>query len=72
MDMRGYAHADIPCPSCGNTPNAIVYARSLTPTLFCQECYQAWTVDRASHPSLLNVTDSMEQMNQDRGPRLKR
>ena len=72
MDMRGYAHADIPCPSCGNTPNAIVYARSSTPTLFCQECYQTWTVDRASHPSLLNGRDSIDTMNQHSGPRWKR
>ena len=72
MDMRGYAHADIPCPSCGNTPNAIVYVRSPTATLFCQACYQAWTMERTSHPSLLNVRDAMEPMPQQEHHRLKR
>ena len=60
MDMRGYPHADIPCPSCGNNPNSIVYVRSSAATLFCQECYQAWTMERECHPSLANAHDSME------------
>jgi hypothetical protein len=62
VDMRGYAHADIPCPGCGTAPNAIVYVRGSMATLFCQECYQSWTLERASHPSLANLTDSMPPM----------
>lgn len=72
MDMGGYAHADIACPSCGNTPNALVYVRPSTVTLFCQACYQAWTMERASHPSLLNIPEPMEPMHRQGHPRSKR